>query len=224
MTDLERDSERELADTTEHESSIVPAAHVPALFRNHGLGWLLIILGGIGLIASFSLTLEYLHALTEPDAALLCDISLFVTCQPAMMSSAGAVLGFPNIILGLICFTIAVVTGVVLTTGAKLPTWYWICLNLGLIGGAVLITYLQWFSGFQLRALCLWCMIIWLATIPLVSLTTIGNLARGRLGKGLVRVGQALSGWAWVIVVIWYLAVVGLVLAGMWDAIRLSMI
>lgn len=214
MTDLTRDLDE------------TPATHakISAPFGDRGLGWALIVLGGIGLIASFSLTLEYIHSLTEPDAQLLCDISLFVTCQPAMMSSAGAVLGFPNIILGLVSFTIAVVTGVVLTTGAKLPAWYWVSLNIGLLGGAVLITYLQWFSGFQLRALCLWCMIIWTATIPLVSLITIGNLAQGRLGKGAIRIGKALTGWAWVVIVVWYLAVIGLVLAGMWDAIRLSMI
>ncbi|KAB1641147.1 vitamin K epoxide reductase family protein [Gulosibacter chungangensis] len=214
----------DLDEATGASTTAVTESKLPALFRNRGLGWVLIVLGGIGLIASFSLTLEYLHALTEPDAELLCDISIFVTCQPAMMSSAGAVLGFPNIILGLVCFTIAVVTGVVLTTGAKLPSWYLVIFNIGLLGGAVLITYLQWFSGFQLRALCLWCMIIWAATIPLMTLTTVANLAQGRFGKGLAKPGQALTGWAWVIVVIWYLAVIGLVLAGMWDAIRLSMI
>ncbi|MDJ1372539.1 vitamin K epoxide reductase family protein [Gulosibacter molinativorax] len=212
------DAESAASETTATQPSI------PAIFRGRGLGWALIVLGGIGLIASFALTLEYIHALTEPDAQLLCDISIFVTCQPAMMSSAGAVLGFPNIILGLICFTIAVTTGVVLATGAKLPNWYMVCFNIGLLGGAVLITYLQWFSGFQLRALCLWCMIIWTATIPLMSITTIGNLATGRFGKGATKVGQALTGWAWVIIVIWYLAVIGLVLAGMWETIRLSMI
>lgn len=222
MSELEHDlNEATGASTTDTRTA---APEVPWLFRNRGLGWVLIVLGGIGLIASFSLTLEYLHALTEPDAELLCDISLFVTCQPAMMSSAGAVLGFPNIILGLICFTIAVVTGVVLTTGAKLPAWYMVLFNIGLLGGAVLITYLQWFSGFQLRALCLWCMIIWAATIPLMTITTISNLAQGRFGKGIAKAGQALVGWSWVIILIWYLAVIGLVLAGMWDAIRLSMI
>lgn len=187
-------------------------------------GWTLLIGGGIGLLASFMLTLEYLHSLSDPAAELLCDLSVFVTCQPAMNSSAGAILGFPNIILGLVCFTIAVVSGVLLIGRVKLPNWYFIGLQIGLIGGAVLITYLQWFSAFDLRALCLWCMVIWTATIPTVALTTIGNLANGRLGRGGVKAGIALANWAWVVVVIWYLAVIGLVLAGMWEPIRLSMI
>lgn len=206
------------------EAELTGAEPLPRLFSDRGLAWVLLIGGAIGLLASFVLTLEYFHALTEPDAELLCDISVFVTCQPAMMSYAGEILGFPNVILGLVSFTIVIVTAVVLFTGARLPRWYWVCLQIGMIGAAVLITFLQWYSGYELRALCLWCMIIWAGTIPLVALTTIGGLARGQFGKNTIRIGRALSHWAWVIVVIWYLAVAGLVLAGMWETIRLSMI
>ncbi|SJM54572.1 vitamin K epoxide reductase family protein [Gulosibacter sp. 10] len=211
-------------DTGPKTGEVETAEPLPSLYGNRGLGWVLLIGGGIGLLASFMLTIEYIHSLTEPDAQLLCDVNVFVTCQPAMNSSAGAILGFPNVILGLVSFTIAVVSGVVLLAGSALPRWYWIGLQVGLLGGAVLITYLQWYSGFQLRALCLWCMVIWTATIPTFALTTIGNLANGRLGRGGIRAGRGLAQWAWVVIVVWYLAVIGLVLAGMWDIIRLSMI
>lgn len=197
---------------------------LPAAAHTIVTGWMLLICGGIGLLASFMLTIEYFHNLADPSAQLLCDLSVFVTCQPAMNSTAGAILGFPNVILGLVCFTVAVVSGVLLVTRVKLPNWYFIGLQLGLIGAAVLITYLQWFSGYELRALCLWCMVIWTATIPTVALTTIGNLANGRLGRGGVKAGIGLANWAWVVIVIWYLAVIGLVLGGMWEPIRLSMI
>ena len=197
---------------------------LPAAAHTIVTGWMLLICGGIGLLASFMLTIEYFHNLADPSAQLLCDLSVFVTCQPAMNSTAGAILGFPNVILGLVCFTVAVVSGVLLVARVKLPNWYFIGLQLGLIGAAVLITYLQWFSGYELRALCLWCMVIWTATIPTVALTTIGNLANGRLGRGGVKAGIGLANWAWVVIVIWYLAVIGLVLGGMWEPIRLSMI
>lgn len=197
---------------------------LPAAAHTIVTGWTLLICGGIGLLASFMLTIEYFHNLADPSAQLLCDLSVFVTCQPAMNSTAGAILGFPNVILGLVCFTVAVVSGVLLVARVKLPNWYFIGLQLGLIGAAVLITYLQWFSGYELRALCLWCMVIWTATIPTVALTTIGNLANGRLGRGGVKAGIGLANWAWVVIVIWYLAVIGLVLGGMWEPIRLSMI
>lgn len=194
---------------------------VPRVARTGATGWALVILGALGLIATFMLTMEYLHYINNPDDKLLCDISVFVTCQPAMTSQAGMILGFPNFILGLVCFTIAVVSGVVILSGAKLPNWYFWGLQIGLIGAAVLITYLQWYSGFVLKALCMWCMAIWTVTIPLVNFVTIGNLANGRLGQRGRKLGVALAHWWWVIDVIWYVVVVGIVLAGMWEVLFL---
>jgi len=91
-----------------------------------------------------------------------------------------------------------------------------------IVGAAALITYLQWFSAFDLGKLCLWCMIIWTGTIPLVALVTISSLATGRLGAGAVRAGRALASWAWVVVVLWYLAVIAIILVGMWDSLMLA--
>lgn len=198
---------------------------LPWLFREGGnLAWALVVFAAIGLAASFSLTLEYLHRLQEPDAALLCDINLFVTCGPAMQSWAGNVLGFPNIIIGLVSFSVVVTTAMGLFARARFQRWYWIGLQIGLIGGAVLITFLQWFSGYELARLCLWCMIIWAATIPLVVVTTIYNLAHGHLGRGGVRIGRALASWTVTIVIVWYVAVAGFVVAGMWNVIQLALI
>ena len=198
------------------------SAGVPPLLRERPIGAVLVVLGAIGLLASFMLTIEYLHKLQDPTGDLICDINPFITCGPAMLSDAGHVLGFPNVILGLVAFSVTVTIGVMTLLGARMPVWFWWVYQLGLIGAAALITYLQWFSAFDLGKLCLWCMIIWAATIPLVVLTTVSSMATGRLGEGAVRAGRALAGWAWVIVVLWYLGVVALVLLGMWDALALA--
>lgn len=198
---------------------------VPWLFRDaRNIAWVLLVCGAIGLLASFSLTLEYLHKLQEPAAELVCDINPFITCGPAMMSWAGNVLGFPNIIIGLVSFTITITMAMAIWAGARFRAWFWIGYQVGLVGGLVLITFLQWFSAYELARLCLWCMIIWAATIPLALLTTIFNLVQGHLGAGAVRVGRALAPWAVTIVILWYLAVIGFVLAGMWNVIALSLI
>lgn len=184
----------------------------------------MLVCGLVGLLASFMLTLESFHYLENPDASLVCDISILVTCQPAMNSSAGSLFGFPNVIVGLISFTLVVVGGALEAAGTRLPKWFYVGLQLGLIVAACMITYFQWFIGFQLRALCIWCSIIWLATIPLVVLVTVANLVQGNLGQRGRSIGRALANWSWVIIVVWYIAVAGLVLAGMWETIRLSML
>ena len=196
---------------------------LPWLFRDaRHLAWVLLVSGVIGLVASFMLTMEYLHKLQEPAAALICDINPFITCGPAMSSWAGSILGFPNIIIGLASFALTITMAMGLFAGARYRAWFWIGYQLGLVGAAVLITFLQWFSAYELARLCLWCMIIWAGTIPLVVLTTIFNLASGHLGRGGVRVGRALAPWSITIVILWYLAVVGFLLAGMWNVIALS--
>lgn len=187
-------------------------------------GWVMLVCGAIALLASFMLTMESFHYLEDPSASLVCDINVLVTCQPAMNSSAGSLFGFPNVIVGLISFTLVIVAGALEVGGTRLPVWFYRGLQCGLIVATGMITYFQWFIGFQLKALCIWCTIIWIATIPLVVLVTIANMAHGRLGPAAVTAGRRLTPWAWVIIVVWYIAVTGLVLSGMWQTIRLSML
>ncbi|WP_311477735.1 vitamin K epoxide reductase family protein [uncultured Gulosibacter sp.] len=200
---------------TREAAAVTEAAELPKLLRRPTLGWVLLVCGIAGLLASFMLNLEYLHLLTDRDAALICDINPFVTCGPAMLSSAAAIFGFPNVVVGLVSFTVVITTGVVLLTGVQLPRWYFIALQLGLIGAAVMITYLQIFSVFELGKLCLWCMIIWAFTIPLVALVTISNLGYGVVGEAAVPLGERLGQWAWVVVALWYLIVIAMIGVGM---------
>lgn len=214
----------EIAEEVGSELELEDAAATPWLFRDGRIAWVLTALGAVGLVASFSLTLEYLHKLQNPNDALLCDINLFMTCGPAMQSWAGSVLGFPNILIGLIAFTLTLTTGVAMLAGARFARWYWIGYQFGILGGIVLVTFLQWFSVFELSRLCLWCMIIWAATIPLFILTTTDNLVNGRLGSGAAqRAGRAIAGFAPTIVVVWYLALIGVIVAGMWNTIQLAL-
>lgn len=213
-----------MAHTSESTAVYTTKDELSGSVRPRTTGWVMLICGAIALLSTVMLTLESFHALENPDASLVCDINVLVTCQPAMNSSAGSLFGIPNVIVGLVSFTLVIVAGVLEASGTRLPDWFYRGLQVGLIVAAGMITYFQWFSGYQLRALCLWCTIIWIATIPLVVLVTVANFANGRLGQGAVPAGRKMAPWAWVIIVVWYIAAAGLVLSGMWDAIRLSML
>lgn len=206
-------------ETEPAEPARAEAEPLPLPLRGPGqFAWTLAITGAVGLLASFALTLEYLHKLQAPDEALICDLNPFITCGPAMLSDAAHVLGFPNVILGLVCFTVVLCTAAASWAGARLRPWYWRGLQLGLLGATALISYLQWFSVFQLGRLCLWCMIVWAATIPLVVATTVFNLAHGHLGERGRRAGARLAPFTATIAIVWYLVVIGVILGGMRDA------
>ncbi len=175
--------------------------------RSIALPLLLCIGGALGLLGAMILTIDRIRLLQDPAAKLACDLSPFVACGPVMESPAGALFGFPNPLLGIIGFSVLVTTGAVLLAGARPARWYHLGLQVGVVLAAVFITWLQTQSLYVIGALCLWCMLIWAVTIPIVVAVTADNLATGRLGSGPVRFGRWLRDFTPMVVGIWYLIV-----------------
>jgi uncharacterized membrane protein len=171
-------------------------------------GVLLVVTGALGLLAAMVLTIDRFRLLEDPSTQLACNLSPFIACGPVMQSAAGALLGFPNPLLGIIGFSVVLTTGVVRSAGIALPRWYHRGLQVGVLLAAVFITWLQTQSLYVIGALCLWCMLVWSVTIPLVVVVTLENAATGRLGAGLQRVGRRLRPYAVTVVAVWYLLVV----------------
>ena len=167
----------------------------------------MVVTGALGLLAAMVLTIDRFRLLEDPSTQLACNLSPFIACGPVMKSAAGALFGFPNPLLGIIGFSVVLTTGVVRSTGVALPRWYHRGLQVGVLLAAVFITWLQTQSLYVIGALCLWCMLVWSVTIPLVVVVTLENAATGRLGTGLKRVGTRLRPYAVTVVAVWYLVV-----------------
>ncbi|SDT08990.1 Uncharacterized membrane protein [Friedmanniella luteola] len=180
--------------------------------RPPGAPWLGVVLGvagALGLLAALALTVDRFRLLADPDATLACDLSPFVACGPVMTSRAGALLGFPNPLLGLAGFPVLLVTGALLLGRTALPRWYWRGLQAGVLLAAALITWLQTQSLYVIGALCLWCLLVWTVTIPAVVGVTLHNAAAGHLGVRLTGPGRRLQAYAVTVVAVWYLVVLG---------------
>lgn len=142
----------------------------------------LIVLGALGWIAAFTLTVEKFVLLETPGAVLGCDFSLVVQCGKNLSSAQGALFGFPNPLLGIAGFVAPIAVGVGLLAGARFARWFWLLLNLGVAGALAFVIWLISQSIYVLGTLCPWCMVVWAVTIPLFLLVTLVNLAEGRLG------------------------------------------
>jgi uncharacterized membrane protein len=160
-----------------------------------------VVCGLLGLLAAMMLTIDRFRLLQDPQTQL--------ACGPVMESRAGALFGFPNPLLGIIGFSVVVATGAAVLAGARLARWYWRGLQVGVVAAAVFITWLQTQSLYVIDALCLWCMLVWTITIPLVVMVTVGNLAAGHLGGSLVGLGRRLQPYQVTIVAVWYLVIIG---------------
>ena len=198
------------ATTTSSDSSLNDHdAAVPGPTRLGGrtMALLLVVLGGIGFIASFGLAWEKYLAFVDPERTASCTINLFVTCSAAMDSWQGALLGFPNPYLGVAAFPVVITTGVMLLLGTRLPRWYWTSLLVGTVLGQVLVFFLMWTSFYSIVALCPYCMVVWTIMWPLLWYQLVRGVQSGDLPVG-AGLRNAVVGNRHIILVIGYVAAV----------------
>lgn len=126
----------------------------------------MIVLGSIGWVAAFTLTLEKLNTLTSPEASLSCDFSVVIQCQRNLTSWQGELFGFPNPLIGVAGWVVPIVVGGGLLAGARFARWFWILIASGAFAALALVIFLISQSIFVLSTLCPWCMVTWAVTIP----------------------------------------------------------
>ncbi|KRF11471.1 hypothetical protein ASG90_17165 [Nocardioides sp. Soil797] len=179
---------------------------------------LLLACGTVGGTAAFALVLEKIATLREPSHVPSCDLNPIMSCGSVMSTAQAELFGFPNPLLGIVGFTIVVVTGVVLLGGAQLSRWYWLGLQVGVTFGMTLVVWLIFQSVYRIGALCPYCMAVW-AVMPLIFwFVTRRNAQVGVFGSRVA--ASSLVVWAvrWqpVILAIAYLLLVMLILERFW--------
>lgn len=201
--------------TRSPEVSSETMAESPPMSR--GLGWLYVIGGMTGLIASFVLTVEKIATLINPDYVPSCSLNPIVSCGSVMESPQASLFGFSNTLIGVAAFPVVVTAGFVLLAGFTAPRWFWLGMQLGTTLGAIFVHWLIFQSLYDIGALCPYCMVVWAVTIPIFWYTTTHNLERGRLGVAGQPIGRAFTQFHSLILVLWVLVIVGLITQAFWT-------
>ncbi|GGM82900.1 membrane protein [Longimycelium tulufanense] len=199
--------------TTDMADRSVPAEDIPDLEP----GWrrffpgLLAIAGVIGWASAFLLTIERLRLYEDPTYIPSCSVNAVLSCGSVMQTPQASVFGFPNPLIGLAGFAVVITIGVAALAGAWFPRWIW----LGLLGGSAAATvFIHWLifqSIYEIGALCPYCMVVWVVTIPTFWYTLLHVLDTAEPKRG-----QALTRFHWVPVVLWYVLITALVLERFW--------
>ncbi|WP_121149318.1 vitamin K epoxide reductase family protein [Microbacterium sp. AG1240] len=157
----------------------------------------LIIAGVVGWWAAFSLTMERLHLLTDPNATASCDFNPLIQCGKNLVSAQGSVLGFPNPIIGLAGWMAPLFVGVAVLAGARFARWFWWVFTLGTAGAFAFVVWLIVQSIFVIGTLCPWCMVTWIVTIPTFYVVLLHVLRTGivPVPAGVRRGAAATMGW-----------------------------
>jgi uncharacterized membrane protein len=178
--------------------------------------WWVLIAGAIGLAASATLTVEKIELLRNPHYVPTCNINPIVSCGSVMVTPQASVLGFPNPLLGLVGFTVVVVTGVLAVAKVCLPQWYWIGLAVGTLIGAGFVHWLIFQSLYRIGALCPYCMVVWAVTITLLVVAA-SIVFRPVLDRGDSALARVLYQWRWSIVTLWFTAVFLMIMVRFWN-------
>lgn len=179
------------------DPAATPAVQVPGAPR----AWAVLIAGVIGLAASVTLTVEKIRLLTDASYVPSCNLNPVLSCGPVMGTPQASVLGFPNPLMGIVAFTVVVVTGVLAVTKVPLPQWYWAAMAVGTLVGAGFVHWLIFQSLYRIGALCPYCMVVWAVTMVLLVIFAAIASAEGRGISG------HLYRWRWTFAALWFIAV-----------------
>lgn len=169
-------------------------------------GLALVVGGGVGLAAAFTLAVDKYRILEDPTYQPSCNINPVLSCGSVMMQEQAVVFGFPNPLLGLIGFTAVIGLGMLVALRVALPRLVLVGLALGSLVGLVFVHWLAFESLYRIGALCPWCMVVWAVTIP-IGVTSILVAVRS-LGGPLGRLAGGVWEVRYLVVVLWYLVFV----------------
>lgn len=182
------------------------------------LPFILIAAGLIGLLASFSLTYDKIQVLKNDGYIPACNINPIFSCGSVMQTEQASLLGVPNTLFGLVAFTALLSLGFMLASGAKLNRKLWILTQLAATAGVIFMHYLFFQGVYRINALCPWCFVVWMITIPVFWYITMYNLREGhiKLPAKLKPFNAVLQKNHGNYLLVWYLIIFGIILEHFW--------
>jgi uncharacterized membrane protein len=187
-------------------------AHPAGVTVRPASAWWVLIAGVAGLTAALTLTVEKISMLTNPSYVPSCSINPVLSCGSVMATPQASAFGFPNPLIGIVAFSVVVVTGVLAVGRTALPRWYWLGLAAGTLLGVVFVHWLIFQSLYRIDALCPYCMVVWTLTIPLF--VVVSSIALRPLGR--YAAVRMLYLWRWSVTALWFATLILLILVHFW--------
>lgn len=151
--------------------------------KRRQLAVLALLLGsGLGLLASFVLSIEALTLAKNSHAVLNCDLNAAISCSAVANHWSAALLGFPNSFIGVMTLPVMVTIAVALLAGAKFPKWFMWGAQLGAVAGLLFAGWMFYMSYVEIGALCPWCLTLDAGMLLVCYGLTRYNVVTGAVG------------------------------------------
>ena len=170
----------------------------------------------LGLLAALTLTIERFKLLEDASYVPSCSLTPVLSCGSVMVTKQAALFGFPNPILGIVAFSVALVAGVLWLGRVELPHWFWLGMSAGLLLGEVFVHWLIFESLYEINALCPYCMVVWAMMIPIFVFVSVRNAHASGLTSRSSFVALLARNHA-LIITVWVLVIIALVGQRFWS-------
>lgn len=182
------------------------------------LPYILIIAGILGCLASFALTYDKIQVLKNPAYVPSCNLNPIFSCGSVMKTEQASLLGVPNTIFGLIGFSALATFGLVLAADAVIKKWLWLVAQSTSVVGLVFMHYLFFQGVFRINAICPWCFLVWMITIPVFLYITAYNLQENNISvpRKLKPLASFFINHRLDILIGWYVIILGILLQHFW--------
>jgi uncharacterized membrane protein len=183
------------------------------------VAYILLIGSIIGLIASLALTYDKIQVLKNPAYNPSCNINPILSCGSVMKTEQASLLGMPNTIFGIMGYTALLTVAVSLLSGARFKRWFWLCMQGAATIGVGFMHYLFFQGVYRVGAICPYCFVVWMITIPIFWYITQYNLAEGYINlrhSTLNKLALFIKHNHGNILLLWYLAIFAVLLTHFW--------
>lgn len=126
--------------------------------------WMGFVASMIALISAFTIMVEKIHLLANPDYVTSCSVNAIISCSPVMSSpQAAAFFGIPNPLLGIAGFSVTACI-YFMSFFTKLPRFVWV---INSVGTGLALIFCFWLANqalYSINAICIYCFIVWIMT------------------------------------------------------------
>ncbi len=180
------------------------------------LPYLLTITGLIGIAASFILTYDKIQVLRDSSYDPGCNINPILSCGSVMSTEQASLFGVPNTIFGLMAFSMLLTFGILLISGAKFKKSIWLGAQIMATLGVIFMHYLFFQGVYRINAICPWCFVTWMITIPTFWYITVYNVRERYLRLPVAWLSTFIQKHHADVLIVWYLVIFGILLHHFW--------
>lgn len=182
------------------------------------LPYILMVGGLLGLVASFALTYDKIQILKTPDYTPSCNINPIFSCGSVMSSEQATLFGIPNSIFGIAAFSALITFGVLLYFKTRYDRRVWIVAQITATLGVLYMHYLFFQGVYKINAICPWCFVVWMVTIPIFWGITVYNLKQKNVTTStrLKALSAFLQKYSGEILFAWYVIIFLILLEHFW--------